>query len=126
MGVSFTMMKSSLAILITMYFLLGCDSRDEKTMEVPVEIEFTESDLNYFNQLSQYELELIDNTLYSHTSERWQKIAMVIAKSLKLRDQFKDLNDVKLLLRVHHLINTSKLESQGNIKAMRFSEVKRK
>ncbi|WP_168157905.1 DUF3658 domain-containing protein [Pseudoalteromonas sp. Bsw20308] len=120
------MMKSSLAILITMYFLLGCDSRDEKTMEVPVEIEFTESDLNYFNQLSQYELELIDNTLYSHTSERWQKIAMVIAKSLKLRDQFKDLNDVKLLLRVHHLINTSKLESQGNIKAMRFSEVKRK
>ena len=108
-----------------MYFL-GCDSRDEKIMEVPVEIEFTESDLNYFNQLSQDELELIDNTLYSYTSERWQKIAMIIGRSLKLCNQFKDLNDIKLLVRVHHLINTSKLETQGNIKAMRFSEVKRK
>lgn len=95
-------------------------------MEVPIEIEFTKSDLEYFNKLSEAELNEIDSTIYSHTKERWQKIAMVIAKSLDLREKYPELNDVKLLVRVHHLINSNKLESEGNIKAMRFSEVRRK
>ncbi len=119
-------MKLTLIILIAIYVLIGCDDMSKNTMEVPVEIEFTESDFNYFKKLSIAELELIDDFVYSHTQERWRKIAMVIAQSLKLKDQFPDIDETKLLLRIHHLINVGKLQSQGNIKAMRFSEVKRK
>ena len=117
------MMKSIFIILITIYLLLGCDSQNEK---VPVEIEFTESDFNYFKTLGASELKLIDSTVYSHTHERWRKIALVVGKSFELQEQFPELDETKLLLGVHHLINQNKLVSQGNIKAMRFSEVKRK
>ena len=119
------MMKSIFAVLITIYLLMGCDSQSEKNMEIPVEIEFTESDFNYFKKLDVTQLEVIDNTLYSHTHGSWRKIALVIGQSLKLREQFPELDEAKLLLRVHHLIDDQKLVSQGNIKAMRFSEVKR-
>lgn len=118
-------MKPTLTILLITFFLSGCDLRETKHTEIPVEIEFTESDLNYFNKLTQAELELIDSTIYSHTKKYWRKIAMVVGKSLELKNQFPELDEVKLLVRVHHLINTDRFEYQGNIKAMRFSEVKR-
>ena len=119
-------MKLTLAILLTICFLSGCGKREDKSVEAPVEIEITASDLNYFNGLSEAEIALIDNTLYEHTTAQWQKIAMVVGMSLTLQEQFPELDDVKLLIRVHHLISANILESQGNIKTMRFSEVKRK
>ncbi|MDO6721636.1 DUF3658 domain-containing protein [Psychrosphaera sp. 1_MG-2023] len=95
-------------------------------MEQPIESIITEDDLAYLQTLSPELLEKVDSLLYAKTSERWSKIAMVISKAnkeVKILDP--NITYDQLLSRLHIIIKSGKLSSQGNINIMRFSEVRR-
>jgi hypothetical protein len=75
--------------------------------------------------LSSSELGEIDHTLLSHSRTQWTKVAMVVMKTLgDMRDRHPGLTDLFYAERLQHLVANAKLESQGNITVMRFSEVR--
>ena len=68
----------------------------------------------------------IDDALLDATSPIWSKVAMVLAKQLKVRPGVPD--DVPLEFywsRLCNLVARGDLESQGNLRRARFSEVRR-
>ena len=76
-------------------------------------------------RLTSKELEYIDKTLLSNANNNWQKIAMLVAIVMKeLKDKIKGLPDVFYSKRVRKLVEDGYLESRGNLKYMRFSEVR--
>ena len=106
--------------------LQGCFKGENIKMKQPIDSVITEQDINYLKSLSVEALSAIDSVICSHTTGHWKKIAMVISKSYReLEGKDPKLTYEQLLSRLHHLINSGKLSSQGNINVMRFSEVKR-
>jgi hypothetical protein len=68
----------------------------------------------------------IDDALLDATSPDWSKVAMVLAKQMKVRLGVPD--DVPLEFywsRLCNLVACGQLESQGNLRRARFSEVRR-
>ncbi|AQZ93415.1 DUF3658 domain-containing protein [Halopseudomonas phragmitis] len=76
-------------------------------------------------KLSSAELEAIDSAVLSCTHSRWRKAAMVVSLSMEtLSQQYPEFSDVFYAERVRALVGSGKLESQGNLAYMRFSEVR--
>jgi hypothetical protein len=76
-------------------------------------------------QLSSADLEAIDSAVFSCTHSRWRKVAMVVSLSMEaLRQRYPGFTDVFYAERVRVLVDSGKLESQGNLAYMRFSEVR--
>ncbi|ACL06677.1 hypothetical protein Dalk_5006 [Desulfatibacillum aliphaticivorans] len=78
-------------------------------------------------KLSDQELAEIDNVLLSEASDRWLKQARIVGKAwLKFYDRFPGIPDIFYAMRVSKLVDEGFLEAQGNLKFIRFSEVKLK
>jgi hypothetical protein len=78
------------------------------------------------NQLSIEEINEIEEMLLKHTCERWRKVARVVGTSMsEFKGKFKGVPDVYFSERVQSLVNRGLLESQGNLKRMRYSEIKK-
>ena len=76
-------------------------------------------------QLSEQDLSEIDNLILSNSSKHWRKQAMVIAKTMsELQDRFSEIPDIFYAQCVSKLVKNGYLESQGDLKYMRFSEVR--
>jgi len=76
-------------------------------------------------QLSAKEIEAIDETLMSNAKPRWRKVAMLVGLSIgQLQDKIKDIPDLYYSQRVRKLVESGRLESEGNLAYMRFSEVR--
>lgn len=76
-------------------------------------------------QLTSKEIEAIDETLMSNAKPSWRKVAMLVGLSIgQLRDKIKDIPDLYYSQRVRKLVESGRLESQGNLAYMRFSEVR--
>src|SRR5688572_20843366 len=76
-------------------------------------------------QLSEYEIDEIDSALLSNTRLHWQKVAMVVALTMKsCEGRIPPIPDLFYGQRVRRLVETGVLESQGNLASMRFSEVR--
>ena len=76
-------------------------------------------------KLSASELDAIDTAVLSCTRSQWRKVAMVVSLSLEaLSQQYPQFSDVFYAERVAALVTAGKLESQGNLAHMRFSEVR--
>lgn len=76
--------------------------------------------------LTAAEVEAIDSALLGSTTEGWAKVAMVLARQMKPRPGVPD--DVPLEFywsRLCDLVKRGDLESQGNLRRARFSEVRR-
>ena len=99
-------------------------------MEDPAESEVAPMTLEQrarVRQFSEAEILAIDDILYSETSSRWQKVAMVVAGAMiSLDGKIENIPNAYYLERIQLFIDSGKLESQGNIWRMRFSEIKRK
>ncbi|MEZ5444976.1 MAG: DUF3658 domain-containing protein [Gammaproteobacteria bacterium] len=76
-------------------------------------------------QLTSKEIEAIDKTLMSNAKPSWRKVAMLVGLSIgQLRDRIPDIPDLYYSQRVRKLVESGRLESQGNLAYMRFSEVR--
>jgi hypothetical protein len=77
------------------------------------------------SRLSPRELELIDEALLAGCAACWRKVARVVATTMTSIDrQFQDIPDGFYARRVIELVERGKLQSQGNLRYMRFSEVR--
>ena len=76
-------------------------------------------------QLTDDEIQAIDDALLSYARPQWQKFAMVVARAMDdLNDQIPGIPDLFYAHRIRKLVKDGHLESQGNLLYMRFSEVR--
>jgi DNA-binding transcriptional LysR family regulator len=71
------------------------------------------------------DVELIDRTLLSECAAAWRKVARVVGTTMSaLQELPVDVPDSYYAQRIALLVASGKLESQGNLEYMRFSEVR--
>ncbi len=76
-------------------------------------------------KLTEAELQVIDATILANSSNRWLKVARVIySAEAALKDRHLGLTYIFYAERLIRLTEEGHLESQGNLKHMRFSEVR--
>jgi hypothetical protein len=75
--------------------------------------------------LSPADVELINSTILCCALSRWQKVAMVVIRTEeKLKARFPQLSYIFYAMRIQDLADRGRLQSQGNLDYMRFSEVR--
>lgn len=96
------------------------------SQEMPLDDpELTENQLALVAALSEQQLREIDEALLDAAGKNWRKVAMVVAVSMQnLPNRVEGIPDVFYSQRVARLVEQGYLISQGNLKSMRFSEVK--
>jgi Protein of unknown function len=93
--------------------------------ETSFDAEPTPKQQQLIDKLTPAQLEEIDAALLSKCSEQWRKVARVAGTTLiAFNGKFGALPDVFFAKRVAALVEASKLQAQGNLKRMRFSEVR--
>ncbi|WP_341886985.1 DUF3658 domain-containing protein [Variovorax sp. YR752] len=76
-------------------------------------------------KLPEPDLALIDAALLSQASSQWRKVARVVGMAmLSMPDHLEDVPDAFFAKRVALLVASGRLESQGDLRRMRFSEVR--
>ena len=78
------------------------------------------------NALTREDIAAIDDALLGATSSNWSKVAMVLAKQMRSRPGVPE--DVPLEFywnRLCNMVARGDLDSQGNLRRARFSEVRR-
>ena len=91
------------------------------------EFVLSDDDKTRLTTLTTDDLELIDTWLLSQVTCHWQKSAMVVALAIGESDKaerLEDVSDVIFDLRVESLVNRGMLQARGNVRKLRFSEVK--
>jgi hypothetical protein len=77
------------------------------------------------SRLTQEELWEMDRVLLEQASRNWRKVARIVGMSIsELRARIPNVPDLYYAQRVRHLVEVGKLESQGNLAYMRYSEVR--
>jgi len=85
----------------------------------------TVEELRKIEQLSASEITQIDQTLLTNAAPQWRKVARVVGTSMiELKSRVAGIPDLYYSQRVAKLVSDGKLESQGNLRRMRFSEVR--
>ena len=85
----------------------------------------TVEELRKIEQLSASEITEIDKTLLANAAPQWRKVARVVSASMiELKSRVVGIPDLYYSQRVATLVSDGKLESQGNLRRMRFSEVR--
>jgi hypothetical protein len=75
--------------------------------------------------LASADLEFIDATVLSCARPHWQKVAMVVGRAKqKLEAKYPEFSHSFYAMRVQVLADARRLESQGDLDYMRFSEVR--
>jgi hypothetical protein len=78
------------------------------------------------SRLTQQDLWDMDRVLLAQASEHWRKVARIVGMAIsELSDRIPNVPDIYYAQRVRHLVEVGKLESQGNLAYMRYSEVRR-
>ena len=88
----------------------------------------TDEDKEIVSALGESDINKIDEWLLLSTTNKWKKVAMVVAQAIELSDQagvLLDVPDTFFGMRVEKLVQDGHLISQGNLKKMRSSEIKR-
>ncbi len=76
-------------------------------------------------RLTEEQILEIDNLLLSHATRRWRKVAMLVGLAMMEDDKCPEgIPDVFYSQRIRKLVEEGRLESQGNLQYMRFSEVR--
>ena len=77
------------------------------------------------SKLSEEQLKIIDNALLSYANKRFQKVAKIIATFITESNlHLSGIPDIFYAQRIEKLSSKGLLESQGNLKFMRYSEVR--
>ncbi len=82
-------------------------------------------DVQAIAALTQDDLRSIDRAILSSSSESWRKVALVVAVAMDAHPGlYYDIPDVFYGQRVIGLVSSGNLEARGNLRRMRFSEVR--
>ena len=93
--------------------------------EVPVPLDpLTPEQEARIARVSEADLNSIDDQLLANVTTGWRKVAMVVAMTVHATDLPSDIPVTFYALRVKQLVTQGRLESQGNLDFMRFSEVR--
>ena len=86
----------------------------------------TTEQLSIVEALSEEQIAEIDKALLTNCTERWRKVAAVVGFTMtdQFMDTFKGVPDVYYAQRVRGLVGKGTLESEGNLRYMRYSEVR--
>jgi hypothetical protein len=91
----------------------------------PEDAELTSKELSRVSQLRPEEIEAIDNALLASASGNWRKVAFIVGTAMhRLAGSFAGVPDVFYSQRVGTLVARRALLAQGNLRRMRFSEVR--
>lgn len=83
-----------------------------------------DEDLLAVSALTEEDIAAIDDAILAEASIHWGKVAMVVIKAMDAYpDKYLDIPDSFYGQRVRQLVLSGKLQSQGNLCRMRFSEV---
>jgi len=90
--------------------------------------ELSEEQRLIISKLSTAELAKIDDALLAHVPTRWGKLARVVGQTMMDlgQDRVAGVPDIFYAQRVRLLVDQGLVESVGNLRRMRFSEVRRK
>jgi len=79
----------------------------------------------HVSRLRQEDLWEMDRVLLAQAAHSWRKVARIVGMTIgELSERFPNIPDVYYAMRVRHLVEVGKLESQGNLLYMRYSEVR--
>ena len=87
----------------------------------------SQEDINAVLALTESDIDLIDSWLLDAVSHRWQKVAKVVAIAIMTSDKLQKLEEIPDLyfgMRIEHMVKNHLLKSEGDLKQMRFSEIK--
>ena len=85
----------------------------------------TEEQLALVSKLSEADVKRIDNALLSNACRHWRKVARVVGTTMmEMQDRVSGIPDIYYSQRVSRLVEEGRLESQGNLAYMGFSEVR--
>jgi hypothetical protein len=102
-----------------------CDAMGTLNDDDAFDQEPTPKQLKAIQQLTPSEVIEIEGVLVSNVGPRWRKVAMVVGLSmLQLKDRFNGVPDVYYSRRLAEMAEAGKLDSQGDLRRMRFSEVR--
>ncbi len=88
--------------------------------------ELTPEQLKLVEELTDTEVQAIDDALLANTCDQWRKVARVVGTTMmELPCRVEGVPDVYYSQRVQTLVRDGLLESQGNLSYMRYSEVRR-
>lgn len=90
---------------------------------LPYDAELTKEQELLVSKLTDEQIIEIDFALLSVVGKEWKKVAMVVA-TLELPNRDQGIPYIFYSKRVAFLVEQGKLISQGNLRRMRFSEVK--
>ncbi len=77
------------------------------------------------DNLSTEQVSIIDEKLMEYACENWRKVARLVMSAMQdLRGNIKNVPDIYYGERIRSLVTEGRLKSQGNLKRMRYSEVK--
>ena len=78
----------------------------------------------FVSRLTPQQLQAMDEALLSEVTERWRKVAMVVARAMDRPSHVQGVPDTFYGLRMCALVDGGRVEAQGNVAYMRFSEVR--
>lgn len=85
----------------------------------------TQEELDQIAKLSSEQLEAIDELILSVASNRFKKVALIVGLVKSRQSGFMlHFPDTFFSRRIAQLVNEGHLEAQGDLKRMRYSEVK--
>lgn len=88
--------------------------------------DLTPDQVELVEQLTNDEVQAIDNALLANCCESWRKVARVVGTTMtELPNRVEGIPDVYYSQRVRKLVEAELLEAQGNLSYMRYSEVRR-
>ena len=75
-------------------------------------------------KLTNEDIRRIDEALVAEADSRWRKVARVVGFAIGRPGHIPGIPDIYYAQRVRNLVEAGRLESQGNLDYMRFSEVR--
>jgi hypothetical protein len=93
--------------------------------DIPEDPPLTPEQENLVSKLSETDIKIIDAAIMENITEQWRKVARVIGTTMiDLEDKFYGIPDLFYGKRVRALRAKELFESQGDLKKMRYSEVR--
>ena len=89
-----------------------------------VEPSLTKEQVERVSELTEEQLKEIDNGLLSFCSTKYQKVAKVVGSYMSSSSNKFELEDLFYAQRIEKMVHLKSLESQGNLKFMRYSEIR--
>ncbi len=80
------------------------------------------------DSLTEDDIRKVDNWLRSCITDRWQKVAMVVAGAIlksEEKEELQEVPDVFFGMRIESMAKNGEILSRGNLKLMRYSDIKR-